>query len=65
MITTSELMAHLEGTFEARYDIAKRNWDRAHTEENRIVLQEARKAYDTVYGILYEFSEANSSGEPA
>ena len=58
-ITTSELTAHLEGTFKERYDIAKRNWDRSHTEEHRIVLQEAQRTYDTVYGILYEFDEAN------
>lgn len=64
MITTSELMAHLEGTFSARYSIAETNYDREPTTENYIRMQEARKSWDTVYGILYEFSEANTSGEP-
>lgn len=60
MITTSELTAQLEGVFEARYEIAKRNWDRLHSEEHRIELQAAKRAYDTVYGIIYEFNEANT-----
>lgn len=64
MITTSELMAQLEGTFEARYNIAKNNFNRDPSQENRIRFYEAQRAYDTVYGILYEFSEANTSGEP-
>ena len=62
MITTSELTAHLEGTFSARYDIAKRNFERDPTEENRIKYYEAQRTYDTLYGILYEFDEANTQG---
>jgi hypothetical protein len=60
MITTSALTAHLEGTFEARLEIAQRNWKRSHTEEHRIALQHARETYDTIFGILYEFDEANT-----
>lgn len=61
MISTNELTAQLEGTFKARYDIAKRNFERDPTEENRIKFYEAQRAYDTVFGIIYEFDEANSS----
>ena len=60
MITTSELTAHLEGTFSARYDIAKRNFERQPTEENRIKYYEAQRTYDTIFGIVYEFNEANT-----
>ena len=60
MITTSELTAHLEGTFSARYSIAETNYDRNPTQENYIRLEEARKAFDTVYGVIYEFNEANT-----
>lgn len=60
MITTSELTAQLEGTFKARYDIAKRNFERDPTEENRIKYYEAQRTYDTLYAIIYEFDEANS-----
>ena len=62
MITTSELTAHLEGTFSARYSIAETNYDRNPTQENYIRLEEARKAFDTVYGVIYEFNEANTQG---
>lgn len=60
MITTSELTAHLEGTFSARYSIAETNYDRNPTQENYIRMEEARKAFDTVYGVIYEFNEANT-----
>lgn len=63
VITTSELTAQLEGTFSARYDIAKRVFEDDPTEENRIKYNEAKRAYDTVYGIIYEFDEANSQGD--
>ena len=59
MITTSELTAHLEGTFSARYSIAETNYDREPTQENYLLMQAAKEAYDTVYGIIYEFDEAN------
>ena len=62
MITTSELTAHLEGTFSARYSIAETNYDRNPTQENYIRMEEARKAFDTVYGVIYEFNEANTQG---
>ena len=62
MITTSELTAHLEGTFSARYSIAETNYDRNPTQENYIRMEEARKAFDTVYGAIYEFNEANTQG---
>ena len=61
MITTSALCAHLEGTFEARYNIAKDNYNRNQNDENYFRLQEAAKAYDTVYAIIYEFEESNSA----
>jgi len=61
MITTSALCAHLEGTFGARLDIARRTYDREPTVENEIRKFEAQRAYNTVYGILYEFEEANSA----
>jgi len=61
MISTSALCAQLEGTFEARYNIAKNNFNRDPSEENRIKFYEAQRAYDTVYGILYEFGEANAT----
>ena len=61
MISTSALCAQLEGTFEARYNIAKTNFNRDPSEENRIKFYEAQRTYDTVYGILYEFEEANSA----
>ena len=60
MISVNELTAHLEGTFSARYSIAETNYDRNPTQENYLLMQEARKAYDTVYGIIYEFDESNS-----
>lgn len=59
MITTSELTAHLEGTFKARYDIAQREYNRDPNTEKSIRLEEAERTYNTVYGILYEFDEAN------
>jgi hypothetical protein len=61
MISTSALCAQLEGTFEARYNIAKNNFNRDPSEENRIKFYEAQRAYDTVYGILYEFGESNAT----
>ena len=61
MISTSALCAQLEGTFEARYNIAKTNFNRDPSEENRIKFYEAQRTYDTVYGILYEFEESNSA----
>ena len=61
MITTSALCANLEGTFEARYNIAKRNFERDPNSENRIKFYEAQRTYDTIYGMLYEFEEANSA----
>ena len=62
MITTSELTAHLEGTFGARLDIARRAYDREPTVENEIRKFEAQRTYDTIYGIVYEFNEANTQG---
>jgi len=62
MIPTSELTAHLEGTFSARYDIAKRNFDRDPSAENRTKLYEAQRTLDTITGIVYEFNEANTTG---
>ena len=61
MISTQALCAQLEGTFEARYNIAKNNYNRNQSDENYFRLQEAAKAYDTVYGIIYEFEESNSA----
>ena len=61
MITTSALCANLEGTFEARYNIAKRNFERDPNSENRIKFYEAQRTYDTIYGMLYEFEKANSA----
>ena len=65
MITTSELTAQLEGVFEARYNIAKRNFERDPSIENRIKFYEAQRTYDTVYGVIYEYNEANSQGDYA
>lgn len=59
MISVNELTAHLEGTFSARYSIAETNYDREPTQENYIRMEEARRAYDTVYGIIYQFDESN------
>ena len=61
MITTSALCAHLEGTFEARRDIAQEVYNRDPNTENSIRLEEAERSYNTLYGILYEFEEANSA----
>ena len=63
MISVNELTAHLEGTFAGRLEVAKRNWDRSHTDQHRIELQCAQNAYDTVYGILYQFDESNRQGD--
>ena len=60
MISVNELTAHLEGTFSARYSIAETNYDRNPTQENYLLMQAAKQAYDTVYGIIYEFDESNS-----
>ena len=60
-ISVNELTAHLEGTFSARYSIAETNYDRDPTPENYIRMEEARRTYDTIYGILYEFDESNQS----
>ena len=62
MITTSELTAHLEGTFSARYSIAETNYDRFPTEDNYIRMVEAKRTLDTIVGIVYEFNEANTQG---
>ena len=60
MITTSELTAHLEGTFKARRDIAERRYFGHPTEENLARLEEANETWNTIYGIVYEFNEANT-----
>ena len=60
MITTSELTAHLEGTFEGRLEVAKRIVQYDPSRENQIRLEEAQRAYDTVFGVIYEFNEANT-----
>ena len=60
MITTSELTAHLEGTFTARLEIAQREAWADPSIPNQIRMEEAKKTYDTLYGILYEFEEANT-----
>ena len=60
MITTSALTAHLEGTFRERYEIAKRVLAVDFSRPNQIRMEEAKKALDTIEGILYEFDEANT-----
>ena len=60
MITTSALTAHLEGTFKERYEIACRVAWADPSIPNQIRLEEAKKAWDTIFGILYEFDEANT-----
>lgn len=61
MISTSALCAHLEGTFHGRLESAKRAVEYNPSDENRIRLSEIQQAYDLVYGMLYEFEEANSA----
>jgi hypothetical protein len=63
MISTNELTAHILGTFEGRLEIAKRNHDRDPTEKNQLLLNVAEETYNTLYGIVYEFDEANSQGD--
>ena len=60
MITTSELTAHLEGTFHGRLEAAKRAVEYNPSDENRIRLSEIQQAYDLIYGIIYQFNEANT-----
>ena len=63
MISVNELTAHLEGTFEGRVKVAERMFLYDPSEVNQVRLDEARRAYDTVYGILYQFDESNSQGD--
>ena len=60
MITTNELTAHLLGTFEARVEIAQRAYNRDPSPEHLRGLIHAEETYNTIYGIVYEFDEANS-----
>ena len=59
MITTSELTAHIEGTFTARLEIAQEVYNRDPNTENSIRLEEAERTYNTLYGILYQFDASN------
>lgn len=63
MISTNELTAHLLGTFEGRLEVAKRNFERDPSAENQLLLNVAEETYNTVYGIVYEFDEANGADQ--
>ena len=60
MIRTSELCAHLDGTFRERYEIAKRVLATNFSTPNKIRMEEAKKSLETIEGILYQFEESNT-----